>query len=150
MAPAPAGCRSTAKLSVPDGLTPVFCLARRRKRSSSDGRRRRPEAGLRGLFFNIIRSRLGEGAASESPRSPEGLIRREGSMHLPRPSDCTMPGAPTHCGTCCAAAAQLHGHCPTALPPWLPHTLTPPCQLASIRTHTELMLHQPQLLCQCF
>jgi hypothetical protein len=65
----------------------------RRKRSSSDGRRRAERQGmLRGLFFNIIRSRLGDSAASDSPRSPEAIIRREGSMHLPRPAECTMPG----------------------------------------------------------
>lgn len=102
----------------PGGTDP----SRRQQRSdegSGDGRRSsksggtEPRQGLRGLFFNILRSRFDSGGGSGgggmggdgfggsgeggSPKSIESqLVRREGSMHLPRPADCNMPG--THSG----------------------------------------------------
>jgi hypothetical protein len=93
------------------------------------GGRRGERSGLRGLFFNILRSRYdssdglnagaddgygGSGASSpggrrlESPRSIESqLVRREGSMHLPRPAECNMLG--THSGEQAPPAALFHG-----------------------------------------
>jgi hypothetical protein len=80
--------------------------------------------GLRGLFFNILRSRFDSsagggggmnagvaeafGVGSESPKSLESqLVRREGSMHLPRPADCNMPG--THSGEWSAGGPGCKG-----------------------------------------
>lgn len=66
----------------------------RRKRRSDEGTRRSKSGserqGLRGLFFNILRSRFdsngGSGGSSggfDSPKSIESqLVRREGSMHV--------------------------------------------------------------------
>jgi hypothetical protein len=82
---------------------------------------RRATGGLRGLFFNILRSRYdsSDGSASSlngtfasggsgTPRSIEAqLVRREGSMHLPRPADCNMPSV--HSGGWGRAGARGRG-----------------------------------------
>ena len=119
--------------------------ARRGSRSDdgSDGGRRGSKPGerqgLRGLFFNILRSRFdsggsssgggaGPGGASGGDRGGSGtsaaasaaehfgvgpsgsleghLVRREGSMHLPRPADCQMPG--THSDMCIVRVRRNH------------------------------------------
>jgi hypothetical protein len=118
---------------------------------SEDGDRRGSKAGggggerqgLRGLFFNILRSRFDSsaggggggmnagvaeafGVGPDSPKSIESqLVRREGSMHLPRPADCNMPG--THSGEPEAPAGGAIppgalgsiGSCLLHLTPWL-------------------------------
>lgn len=86
---------------------------RRGKRhgGGSDGRSKKPSdrQGLRGLFFNILRSRFdGGGGGSDSPRALDHLmlVQREGSMHLPRPADCNMPGV--HSDMCIVRVRRHH------------------------------------------
>jgi hypothetical protein len=102
----------------------------RRPRRSDDGRNvnkptrgtggggneQQQRQGLRGLFFNILRSRFDSNAGSnggsssgghDSPRSIESqLVRREGSMHLPRPAECQVQG--THSDMCIVRVRRNH------------------------------------------
>eukprot|EP00878_Enallax_costatus_P027167 GHUV01029224.1.p1 GENE.GHUV01029224.1~~GHUV01029224.1.p1 ORF type:complete len:595 (+),score=219.24 GHUV01029224.1:320-2104(+) len=98
----------------------------RRQRRSDDGRKQLSgrgsgggveRQGLRGLFFNILRSRFDSNAGSgrdssngggpDSPMSIESqLVRREGSMHLPRPADCQVQG--THSDMCIVRVRRNH------------------------------------------
>jgi hypothetical protein len=100
----------------------------RRPRRSDDGRNankpsrgtaggnEQQRQGLRGLFFNILRSRFDSNTGSnggsssggyDSPTSIESqLVRREGSMHLPRPADCQVQG--THSDMCIVRVRRNH------------------------------------------
>lgn len=76
--------------------------------------------GLRGLFFNILRNRFDSSSGGANSQSNnrgsssggddadllDGLVRREGSMHLPRPADCQVQG--THSDMCIVRVRRHH------------------------------------------
>jgi hypothetical protein len=100
------------------------------RNSASGGAGGAPEGrGLRGLIFNILRSRFDLGAsangdaagdassaapaAAADPGSPTAaeliasqLVQREGSMHLPRPAECQVAG--THSDMCIVRVRRNH------------------------------------------
>eukprot|EP00879_Flechtneria_rotunda_P005191 GHRR01005473.1.p1 GENE.GHRR01005473.1~~GHRR01005473.1.p1 ORF type:complete len:1380 (+),score=526.24 GHRR01005473.1:240-4379(+) len=84
-------------------------------RTRSAGRANMERQGLRGLFFNILRSRFDSNAGSgnssgggyDSPKSIESqLVRRENSMSLPCPAECNVQG--THSDMCIVRVRRNH------------------------------------------